>query len=52
MDPYLNFAADAREAMGAAGHQYFLTHFEMGAQCARLVQILSDHQTTAQRQET
>jgi len=43
--------ADAREAMGAAGFQYYLTHFEMGAQCARLVEILSDLQTTAQPQE-
>lgn len=39
--------AGAREAMGAAGYQYYLEHFEMGAQCARLIQILSDHQTTA-----
>jgi glycosyltransferase involved in cell wall biosynthesis len=43
--------ADAREAMGAAGHQYYLTHFEIGAQCARLVEILSDQQTTAQPQK-
>ncbi len=40
--------SDAREAMGAAGYHYYMTHFEMGAQCARLVQILSDHKTTAQ----
>lgn len=42
---------DAREAMGAAGYQYYLAHFEMGALCARLIEILSDIQTTAQPKE-
>ena len=33
-------SAEERARMGAAGRQYFLEHYEMGRQAARLVDIL------------